>query len=125
MAGQTLGRSDAAIFFRVLLPLLVPALLAGISLSFARCLGEFGAIIFIAGNRPYQTEITALLAFTDCLPCAAWVDFPKPAPVSTMSWTVDFKHPLPPVGGWHLIWSSSEAAGEGASQGEPLRRMPG
>lgn len=62
-AGQTLGRSDTAIFFRVLLPLVVPALLAGISLSFARCLGEFGAIIFIAGNQPFHTEITALLAF--------------------------------------------------------------
>lgn len=73
--------------------------------------------------------ISALLAFTDCLPCAAWVDFPKPAPVSTMSWGVDFRQPLPATGGWHLIWSSSEAAEEGYSlqdmrvyneAGEPL-----
>ncbi|MEW9836553.1 sulfate ABC transporter permease subunit CysT [Mesorhizobium marinum] len=62
-AAQTLGGSDAAIFTRVILPLLGPALLAGVSLSFARSLGEFGAIIFIAGNQPYETEITALLAF--------------------------------------------------------------
>lgn len=62
-AAQSLGGSDAAIFGRVILPLLVPALLAGLSLSFARSLGEFGAIIFIAGNQPFQTEITALLAF--------------------------------------------------------------
>jgi sulfate/thiosulfate transport system permease protein len=62
-AAQTLGGSDAAIFRKVILPLLVPALLAGVSLSFARCLGEFGAIIFIAGNQPFETEITALLTF--------------------------------------------------------------
>ena len=47
----------------MILPLLAPALLAGTSLSFARSLGEFGAIIFIAGNQPFYSEITALLAF--------------------------------------------------------------
>ncbi len=62
-AGQTLGSSDLSIFRRVILPLLTPALLAGTSLAFARSLGEFGAIIFIAGNQPFSTEITALLAF--------------------------------------------------------------
>lgn len=62
-AAQSLGGSDAAIFRKVILPLLTPALLAGVSLAFARCLGEFGAIIFIAGNQPFETEITALLAF--------------------------------------------------------------
>ncbi|WP_426228001.1 sulfate ABC transporter permease subunit CysT [Pararhizobium sp. DWP3-4] len=62
-AGQTLGASDLEIFLRVILPQLAPALLAGLSLSFARSLGEFGAIIFIAGNQPFDTEITALLAF--------------------------------------------------------------
>ena len=62
-AAQSLGGSDAAIFRKVILPLLTPALLAGVSLAFARSLGEFGAIIFIAGNRPFSTEITALLAF--------------------------------------------------------------
>lgn len=62
-AGQTLGASDLEIFLRVILPQLAPSLLAGLSLSFARSLGEFGAIIFIAGNQPFETEITALLAF--------------------------------------------------------------
>ena len=62
-AAQSLGGSDWTIFRKVILPLLTPALLAGTSLSFARSLGEFGAIIFIAGNQPMQTEITALLAF--------------------------------------------------------------
>ena len=62
-AAQSLGGNDWGIFRTVILPLLTPALLAGLSLSFARSLGEFGAVIFIAGNRPFSTEITALLAF--------------------------------------------------------------
>ena len=62
-AAQSLGGSDWSIFRQVILPLLTPALLAGVSLSFARALGEFGAIIFIAGNQPFETEITALLTF--------------------------------------------------------------
>lgn len=62
-AAQSLGGSDLEIFRKVILPLLTPALLAGLSLSFARSLGEFGAIIFIAGNQPFSTEITSLLIF--------------------------------------------------------------
>ena len=62
-AAQSLGGSDFEIFRKIILPLLTPALLAGLSLSFARSLGEFGAIIFIAGNQPFSTEITALLIF--------------------------------------------------------------
>lgn len=62
-AAQSLGGSDLSIFVRVILPILGPSILAGVSLSFARSLGEFGAIIFIAGNQPFQTEITALLTY--------------------------------------------------------------
>ncbi len=62
-AAQTLGARDGTIFRQVMLPLLTPALLAGVSLAFARSLGEFGAIIFIAGNQPFETEITSLLVF--------------------------------------------------------------
>ncbi len=60
-AAHSLGASDLAILRRVILPAIFPAFLAGCSLAFARSLGEFGAVIFIAGNRPMQTEITALL----------------------------------------------------------------
>ncbi|MET0239527.1 MAG: thioesterase family protein [Sphingobium sp.] len=59
--------------------------------------------------------VAALLALADALPCAAWVSFPKPAPVSTMTWQVDVHAPLQPSGGWHLIRSSSESAAEGYS----------
>ncbi|MGV8997832.1 MAG: sulfate ABC transporter permease subunit CysT [Parvibaculaceae bacterium] len=62
-AGRSLGASDLVIFLRVIFPAILPAFLAGCTLGFARSLGEFGAVIFIAGNIPMQTEITALLIF--------------------------------------------------------------
>ncbi|TDM82535.1 molybdate ABC transporter permease subunit, partial [Lactobacillus crispatus] len=48
---------------KIIFPPIFPAFLAGCSLSFARSLGEFGAVIFIAGNQPMRTEIVALLTF--------------------------------------------------------------
>ncbi|QSX35362.1 sulfate/thiosulfate ABC transporter permease CysT [Shewanella avicenniae] len=62
-AGMTLGASDAAVFWRIILPSLWPALMVGAALSFTRSLGEFGAVIFIAGNMPYISEITSLMIF--------------------------------------------------------------
>ncbi len=50
-------------FRKVVLPELSPALLAGIALSFTRSLGEFGAVIFIAGNIAWKTEVTSLMIF--------------------------------------------------------------
>src|SRR5690606_23394030 len=61
-AAQSLGARDWQIFTRVIMPVVLPAFIAGCSLAFARSLGEFGAVIFIAGNLPMETEITALLA---------------------------------------------------------------
>ncbi len=62
-AALTLGASDALAFRRVILPHLWPALVTGTGLAFVRSLGEFGAVIFIAGNMPYETEITSLMIF--------------------------------------------------------------
>lgn len=62
-AGMTLGASDGAVFWRVIMPTLWPALIVGVALSFTRSLGEFGAVIFIAGNMPYVSEITSLMIF--------------------------------------------------------------
>ncbi|MFK8253520.1 sulfate ABC transporter permease subunit CysT [Ancylobacter terrae] len=62
-AAATLGASDRRIFTRVIFPALFPAFLTGCALSFARSLGEFGAVIFIAGNLPLKTEVVSLLAF--------------------------------------------------------------
>ncbi|OOF29661.1 sulfate/thiosulfate ABC transporter permease CysT [Salinivibrio proteolyticus] len=62
-AGTVLGASDVAVFWRIILPTIKPALLVGVALSFTRSLGEFGAVIFIAGNMPYVSEITSLMIF--------------------------------------------------------------
>jgi acyl-CoA thioesterase len=58
---------------------------------------------------------TALLAIADCLPPAAMVLFPQPAPISTMTWTVDVARVPPSLDGWHLLWASSEQAANGYS----------
>lgn len=62
-AAAALGASRAQTFLRVILPTLAPALVTGTALAFTRSLGEFGAIIFIAGNLPYETEVTSLMIF--------------------------------------------------------------
>ncbi|GMQ55585.1 sulfate/thiosulfate ABC transporter permease CysT [Halopseudomonas aestusnigri] len=62
-AAVTMGASDLTVFRRVVFPALWPALMTGVALSFTRSLGEFGAVIFIAGNMPYVSEITSLMIF--------------------------------------------------------------
>jgi sulfate transport system permease protein len=63
-AAATLGASRLQTFIRVIFPTLVPALLTGFALAFARALGEYGSIIFIAGNMPMVSEITPLIIIT-------------------------------------------------------------
>jgi sulfate/thiosulfate transport system permease protein len=60
-AAASLGASRWQTFIRVMMPELLPALLTGFALAFARGLGEYGSVIFIAGNMPMRTEITPLL----------------------------------------------------------------
>lgn len=60
-AALTLGASDFTVFRRVIFPTLMPALVTGVALSFTRSLGEYGAVIFIAGNMPFESEITSLM----------------------------------------------------------------
>lgn len=60
-ASATLGASRHQTLWRVILPALLPAILTGFALSLARCIGEYGSVIFIAGNMPYVSEILPLL----------------------------------------------------------------
>jgi sulfate/thiosulfate transport system permease protein len=64
-AAMLLGASSVQTFARVILPTLLPALLTGFALAFARSLGEYGSVIFIAGNRPMVSEILPLLIVTE------------------------------------------------------------
>ena len=63
-AAATLGANRWQTFTRVIFPILSPALLTGFALAFARALGEYGSVIFIAGNMPMVSEITPLLIIT-------------------------------------------------------------
>jgi len=60
-AAASLGAHRWQTFFRVILPTILPALLTGFALAFARALGEYGSVIFIAGNVPMVSEITPLI----------------------------------------------------------------
>jgi len=63
-AAATLGATRAQTFRRIILPAIAPALLTGFALAFARGVGEYGSIIFIAGNMPFKSEIAPLLIIT-------------------------------------------------------------
>jgi sulfate transport system permease protein len=60
-AAASLGANRWQIFWRVILPMVLPALLTGFTLAFARALGEYGSVIFIAGNIPLKTQITPVV----------------------------------------------------------------
>ncbi|MGZ0053300.1 sulfate ABC transporter permease subunit CysT [Brevibacillus gelatini] len=63
-AAATLGATRFHTFTRVILPHLLPAIITGFALAFARALGEYGSVVFISGNMPLKTEIVPLLIMT-------------------------------------------------------------
>ncbi len=63
-AALSLGARPWQVFLRVVMPAILPALLTGFALAFARGVGEYGSVIFIAGNMPYKSEIAPLLIVT-------------------------------------------------------------
>lgn len=60
-AAMILGASRGTIFRKVIFPEILPALISGFTLAFARSIGEYGSVVFIAGNTPYETEIAPLM----------------------------------------------------------------
>jgi sulfate transport system permease protein len=62
-AAASLGASPAATFRRIVLPNLVPAILSGAALSFARAVGEFGSVVLISGNKPFDTQVSSVFVF--------------------------------------------------------------
>src|SRR3546814_11568517 len=63
-AALSLGATPVQVFVRVILPAILPALLTGFALALARGVGEYGSVIFIAGNMPFKSEIAPLLIVT-------------------------------------------------------------
>jgi sulfate transport system permease protein len=62
-AAASLGASKTATFRRVILPNILPAILSGVALAFARAVGEFGAVVLISGNLPFKTEVVSVYVF--------------------------------------------------------------
>ncbi len=62
-AAASLGAGRIAIFARIILPTILPAILSGVALAFARAVGEFGAVVLISGNIPFKTEVASLYVF--------------------------------------------------------------
>ncbi len=64
-AAMILGADSRMIFRKVIFPEILPSLISGFTLAFARCIGEYGSVVFIAGNTPYETEIAPLLIMSE------------------------------------------------------------
>ena len=64
-AADMMGASRSYTFLHVILPEITPSLISGVTMAFARGIGEYGSVVFIAGNMPYKTEITPLLIMSE------------------------------------------------------------
>ena len=64
-AAGVLGASRSRIFWKIVIPEIIPAALTGFGLAFGRCLGEYGSVVFIAGNKPFETEIVPLIIMSE------------------------------------------------------------
>jgi sulfate transport system permease protein len=62
-AAASLGAGPPTTFRRIILPNLMPAILSGGALAFARAVGEFGSIVLISGNRPFDTQVSSVFIF--------------------------------------------------------------
>jgi sulfate/thiosulfate transport system permease protein len=62
-AAASLGAGPLGIFRRIILPNLIPAILSGVALAYARAIGEFGAVVLLTGNLPFETEVASVYIF--------------------------------------------------------------
>src|SRR5437868_9769239 len=62
-AARSLGAADRTVFRRIVLPTILPGILSGVTLAFARAVGEIGALVIISGNLPYRTEVASVFVF--------------------------------------------------------------
>jgi sulfate transport system permease protein len=62
-AAASLGARSPTVFRRIIFPILLPAILSGVALSYARAIGEFGAVVLITGNLPFKTEVASVYIF--------------------------------------------------------------
>jgi len=85
-AAASLGANRWQIFWRVILPMLAPALLTGVTLAFARALGEYGSVIFIAGNIPMHTQIVPFVIMEEM----DMFNYPKATAIAVVMLVISF-----------------------------------
>jgi sulfate transport system permease protein len=85
-AAASLGANRWQVFWRVIFPMVAPALLTGFTLAFARALGEYGSVIFIAGNIPLKTQITPVVIMEEL----DMFDYPKATAIAVVMLVVSF-----------------------------------
>jgi sulfate transport system permease protein len=64
-AARSLGAGEFAVFRRIVLPSILPGILSGVTMAFARAVGEIGSVVIITGNIPYKTEVASVLIFNN------------------------------------------------------------
>jgi sulfate/thiosulfate transport system permease protein len=64
-AARSLGAGEFAVFRRIILPSILPGILSGVTMAFARGVGEIGAVVLISGNIPYKTEVASVFIFNN------------------------------------------------------------
>jgi sulfate/thiosulfate transport system permease protein len=85
-AASSLGANRWQVFSRVIFPMLAPALLTGFALALARAIGEYGSVIFIAGNIPMKTQITSVVIMQEL----DMFDYPKATAIAVVMLVVSF-----------------------------------
>lgn len=103
-ASASLGADRWQTIRRVIMPMVLPALLTGFTLAFARALGEYGSVVFISGNQPMRTEITTLLIMTKL----EQYDYPGATAIATVMLSVSLAMLLA-INGLHG-WARRSAA---------------
>jgi sulfate transport system permease protein len=103
-AAASLGASRFAIFRRVVFPNLLPAILSGVALAFARAVGEFGAVVLISGNIPFKTEVSSVFVFSQI----ESDDVTGAAAVSVLLLVISFVVLLA-IGGFRRYWTRHDA----------------
>jgi sulfate/thiosulfate transport system permease protein len=66
-AARSLGAGELAVFRRIVLPSILPGILSGVTMAFARAVGEIGSVVIITGNIPYRTEVSSVLIFNNIM----------------------------------------------------------
>ena len=103
-AAASLGANRFAIFRRVVFPNLLPAILSGVALAFARAIGEFGAVVLISGNIPFHTEVSSVFVFSQI----ESDDVTGAAAVSVLLLVISFLILLA-IGGFRRYWTRHDA----------------